>query len=289
MPKGEYKQNIPNETHDKCDVCRYEKGNNLCVLFVCSSQQHFVCLDCFFRGFVSSDQLSAAVFRNLLNFKCPFCVHGMVGIASLKYLFLESGLFSSVHDNKDLESIKKLLEHKSCEEETCDVSLEELKEQFKAMNSDCDDVGRKPCPCCNVPIYRDPEDCNAVICTSCGCVFCWLCGWFSFWLINTGHEHYWAGDCVKKGDSSFRDGHFAEATYYSRKYLDGDATYQRPRFFFHDGCENFIYYVTKKAQFTSEKYQIETTLKSYTSHVFCDYWKLVPGKSNEYTYEPPAE
>ena len=287
FPKGEYKQNPHSTRHETCDVCRCEIGDNSCVLFVCSQQQHFTCLDCFFRGFVSSDQLSGALALNTSKFKCPFCVQGMVGIASLKYLFLESGLFSSVHDNKDLKNIKKLLENKSCEEETCDVSLGVLKEQFKAMNSDCDEVKYKPCPCCNVAIYKDTDTCNAVICTVCGCVFCWLCGWCTFGLINTGHEHYWAGDCVEKGKSDLMYGFFDIATYYGREYLFGNAPYQKPRFFLHAGCESFQFYLAMKDKI-ADNFQIEDTLKDYRNYGFGGSFKPVPGKTNEYTYEPSA-
>jgi hypothetical protein len=107
--------------------------------------------------------------------------------------------------------------------------------------------------------------------------------------MNTGHEHYWAGDCVDKGNSDLMSGFFFMATYYGRKYLFGNAPYQKPRFFRHVGCENFQYYVAMKNQFTSEKYQIENTLKDYRNYTFVDAFKPVPGTTNEYTYEPPTQ
>ena len=174
--KGEYKQNPHSTQQEKCVVCLGEIGDNSWVLFVCSSQQqHYTCLECFFRGFASSEALTnALVFNKPEDFKCPFCGQVSVGIASLRYLFLKSGLFSSVHDNNDLENIKSLfLKIKPQENETCDVSLEDLKEKFKALNSECKDVEYKPCPCCNVAIYKDTDTCNAVRCTSCECFFCW--------------------------------------------------------------------------------------------------------------------
>jgi hypothetical protein len=226
-------------------------------------------------------------------YKCPFG-NCRLSIISLKQLFLYSGVFKAIKDKK-LEIIKSLLEKKTGVVEVHNESLEDLKEEFKNfnLNTSVSKLEYKPCPFCHIPAEKELDGlkrtCNATICAKCRCVFCWLCGWCTFGLINTGHEHYWAGDCVEKGNSDLMYGFFDIATYYGRKYLFGNAPYQKPRFFRHAGCKNFSYYVAMKDKI-ADNFQIENTLKDYRNYAFVPAFKLVSaGKTNEYTYEPPTK
>ena len=279
---------FPKEEKKTCDVCLYGINHSAVMVFCVPQKTHVLCLDCFFKGFCSADDF---VNFDMSFYKCPFG-NCRLSIISLKQLFLYSGVFKAIKDKK-LEIIKSLLEKKTGVVEVYNESLEDLKEEFKNfnLNTSVSKLEYKPCSFCHILAEKELEGpqrtCNATICAKCECIFCWLCGWCTFGLKNGGHEHYWAGDCVEKGKSDLMYGFFDIATYYGREYLFGNAPYQKPRFFLHAGCESFQFYLAMKDKI-ADNFQIEDTLKDYRNYGFGGSFKPVPGKTNEYTYEPSA-
>ncbi len=280
---------FPKEQIKECELCFDEINNSCPVMVVCVPQKKQVlCLDCFFSGFCSADDF---VNFDMPVYKCPFG-NGVLNITSLKQLFLHSGVFKAIKDER-LETIKSLLAKKNGVVDVHNVSLEDLKKLFQILNlnTSVSNLEYKPCPFCHIPAEKVLEwpqrTCNTTICAKCECVFCWLCGWCTFGLANGGHEHYWAGDCVEKKNSDLMYGFFDIATYYGRKYLFGDVPYQKPRFFRHAGCDRFQFYLAMKDKI-ADNFQIEDTFKDYRNYGFSGGFKLVRGKTNEYTYEPSA-
>lgn len=256
---------FPKEQIKQCELCFDEINNSCHVMVVCVPQKKQVlCLDCFFRGFCSVDDF---VNFDMPFYKCPFG-NCRLSIISLKQLFLYSGVFKAIKD-KRLEIIKSLLEKKTGVVEVHNESLEACKKLFQNLNvnTSVSNLEYKPCPFCHIPAEKVLEGrqkaCNTTICAKCECVFCWLCGWCTFGLANGGHEHYWAGDCVEKGNSDLMYDFFDIATYYGREYLFGQAAYQKPRFFMSGETRKNVYFVQHKKQFNEENYKIEYEICEY--------------------------
>ena len=270
------------EGENNCPICLY-KTTDSDIEFVCGQNtKHFCHVDCFLNTFLHNNDF---IFFNNKEMLCPFCKKNNIPIASLEHFFLNNSKFST---NEKLNEIKNLLTKKKYKEEIQEQSLEDLKKEYQELNKCCQDgsiinelnknfkeyeegiILYKPCPCCNITIYKETGTCNAIHCENCKCYFCWLCGWFSFNQTNGGHAHFDFLDCViKKKHLLFNNENLA--TYYGWNYLFGEQKYIKPRFFKvvendeYWGTEECEEYMKYKEKITEEKYEIETYMTDYSS------------------------
>ena len=276
----EGENNYPVEGENNCPVCLY-KVNDSDIEFVCGQNtKHFCHVDCFLNTFLHND---AFLFFNNEEISCPFCKKNNIPIVRLENFILNNSKFNT---NVKLNEIKKLLAKKkenNTKEEIQEQSLEDLKKEYQELNKCCQDesiineLGKnfkgilcKPCPCCNITIYKETGTCNAIRCPNCKCYFCWLCGWFSFNQTNGGHAHFNFFDCVKKDEHLLYKNEYL-ATYYGWNYLFGKQEYIKPRFFKvvendkYWGTEKCEEYLNYKDKITEERYEIETYMTDYSS------------------------
>ena len=268
------------EGENNCPVC-LDKINDSGIEFVCGQNtKHFCHVDCFFDTFLNNDDF---IFFNNKEILCPFCKKNYIPIVRLENFFLNNSKFNT---NEKLNEIKNLLTKKkenNTKEEIQEQSLENLKKEYQELNKCCQDVSiineleknfkgilYKPCPCCNITIYKETGTCNAIHCENCKCSFCWLCGWFSFNQTNGGHAHFNFFDCVKKDEHLLYKNEYL-ATYYGWNYLFGKQEYIKPRFFKvvendkYWGTEKCEEYMKYKEKITEERYEIETYMTDYSS------------------------
>lgn len=276
----EGENNCPIEGENDCSVC-LDKINDSDIEFVCGQNtKHFCHVDCFLNTFLHND---AFLFFNNEEISCPFCKKNNIPIVRLENFILNNSKFNT---NEKLNEIKKLLAKKkenNTKEEIQEQSLENLKKEYQELNKCCQDesiineLGKnfkgilcKPCPCCNITIYKETGTCNAIRCPNCKCYFCWLCGWFSFNQTNGGHAHFNFFDCVKKDEHLLYKNEYL-ATYYGWNYLFGKQEYIKPRFFKvvendkYWGTEKCEEYLNYKDKITEERYEIETYMTDYSS------------------------
>ena len=274
----EGENNCSVEGDNDCSVC-LDKINDSIIEFVCGQNtKHFCHVDCFFDTFLNNNDF---IFFNNKEISCPFCKKNNIPIVRLENFILNNSKFST---NEKLNEIKKLLAKKkenNTKEEIQEQSLENLKKEYQELNKCCQDesiineLGKnfkgilyKPCPCCNITIYKETGTCNAIHCENCKCSFCWLCGWFSFNQTNGGHAHFNFFDCVKKDEHLLYKNEYL-ATYYGWNYLFGKQEYIKPRFFKvvendkYWGTEKCKEYLKYKEKITEEK--IETYMTDYKS------------------------